>query len=552
MTKSHCIFVFATALIMSIGAKASAQEWEYTIGPGEDSPRIYEAKPLPNGNIAVTYNTLSPSSLIGSAHPGLLLLSTDGEELARNSLFKPAFWGYQPYALSDEEGTTYVLAAYNPDHDSVSSNYFMNFDNPPDYSILGLYKLDEQLSIVENHEFQIPIDTTETPHSNFAFGSFNNYCGNIYVFSVFVDDGTVVGGYIKKPTFDYYHPHGNDSIFFFRLGFDGTLVHHVGYEMDKRTEPGGGGLNWSGVLFGYNIVKAGNSYYCFLNGYPINGYGKQIGTDKNLYPGYAYHLDSVFNIVDVKRYHQRDGLVENHFFHAAYIRSRHNSVYLSCEYSPIASAGYTGCALYEYGLDANKAGTLPILRYTERKKDPYSFDNIAARKGVAIASDNSVYFAYAFEYGRDGMIIERLSPDFDTLSTVFCEFNSLYNSILAIELTETDDVLLTFDSMNTDTLWTRNVAKFPAEAFWSIEEAHDNGLKTAVAYPNPGSNTFNICTSLPDARVEVFDATGRLIHRQEIKESNTTINVENWPSGLYVWKVYSSDNEAEIGKWVKE
>jgi hypothetical protein len=85
-----------------------------------------------------------------------------------------------------------------------------------------------------------------------------------------------------------------------------------------------------------------------------------------------------------------------------------------------------------------------------------------------------------------------------------------------------------------------------------IEEAHANGLKMAVAYPNPGSGTLNICTGLPNARLEVYDATGRLMHGQEITESGTAIYAESWPSGIYVWKVYSNNKEAETGKWVKE
>jgi hypothetical protein len=52
--------------------------------------------------------------------------------------------------------------------------------------------------------------------------------------------------------------------------------------------------------------------------------------------------------------------------------------------------------------------------------------------------------------------------------------------------------------------------------------------------------------------VEVYDALGRLIVGQEITEHETAINAEAWPSGVYIWKVYSSGKEAESGKWVRE
>ena len=559
--KTHHILIIALALLC--GAKASAQEWKYTIeNLGNESPNMYEAKPLRNGNIAVTYLTRFPYSTLGSLQPGLLLLSSDGVELARNSFAKPAFWGYNPHVLSDEDGTIYMMAVYNPDHDSTCANYFMNFDNPPDYSILGLYKLDEQLSVVESHEFQIPVDTSDvrSPGPN-IFGSFNEYCGDILVISAFFDEGTVVGGYIKKPSLNYYNPPENDSIFFFRIGLDGTLLNHVGYELDKRNESGGGTLNWATGMHGYNVVKSGDSYVCFLNRFPISGYCKETKTDKNYYTGHAYFLDNGFNIVDLKHYNQKNGPENNYFSNATFIGSRHNTVYMSSDYNKGPSQG-TGCSLYEYGLNNDKTGTLPILRYIGRTQS--SYDYVGMTKGVSIASDNSIYFAYAFRDGMNGLTIEHLTPDFDTISTLFYTIeNAEVSYALSVEITESDDILLTSKSgfFDPTILWWTTVTKFPAEAFVGIEEAHAHGLKVAVAYPNPGKGVLNIRTGLKNARVEVYDMGGRLMHSQPLKGSVTPINAEDWPSGVYVWKIYQTDPSAlqkgsgtlvETGKWVKE
>ena len=71
-------------------------------------------------------------------------------------------------------------------------------------------------------------------------------------------------------------------------------------------------------------------------------------------------------------------------------------------------------------------------------------------------------------------------------------------------------------------------------------------------WPNPGNNTLNIRTALPNAHVEVFDLNGRLIHHQEITDETTSINAGNWASGSYVWKVISNGEETETGKWIKE
>jgi len=534
---------------------AFAQEWEYTIEWLEDeSPWMKEAKPLRNKNIAVSHFTVFPFSRLDSYQPGLLLLSPDGEELANNGFTKPAFWGYYPHVLSDEDGTAYMMVAYNPDHDSTCANYFLNFDNPPDYSILGLYKLDEQLSIVESHEFHIPVDTSDAHFTGSTmFGPFNSYCGGIHVFSVFIDGSSVVGGYIKKPSLDYFNPHGNDSIFFFRIGLDGTLISHVGYEIDAMGEPGGV-VDWSMALSGYHIVKVGDSnIMCFLNGYCINGYDREKEMGQNSNPGYAYRLNGEFDIVDMKLYHQRNGLVYNYFSNAAYVGGCHNTVYLSSDYAKNTYGGI-GCSLYEYGLDDDKADDMPILRYIERKSSNL-YDCSAQLKGVGVASDNSIYFAYALKDGMDGLTIEHLTPDFDAISTMFydVDINAEANIIQCVEVTETDDILLTFTSYGNNTQrWWTTVTKFPAEAFVGIKEAHDNGLKVAVAYPNPGKDELNIRTSLKNAHVEIFDMSGKLVHSQAITGSVTSIKAETWPNGVYVWKVVSDGKEAESGKWVKE
>ena len=96
------------------------------------------------------------------------------------------------------------------------------------------------------------------------------------------------------------------------------------------------------------------------------------------------------------------------------------------------------------------------------------------------------------------------------------------------------------------------VYKVPASAFDGIDEAHDAGFAVAVAYPNPGKDVLNIRTGLKDARVEVYDMNGRLVHRQDITENVTGIDAGGWAEGVYVWKVMVNGFEAERGKWIKE
>ena len=101
------------------------------------------------------------------------------------------------------------------------------------------------------------------------------------------------------------------------------------------------------------------------------------------------------------------------------------------------------------------------------------------------------------------------------------------------------------------------IYKITPEDFVSVEEAHLHGLAVATAYPNPGGSTLNIRTTMPNARVEVYDLTGKLVCKQEIVGNIASINAESWPLGTYIWKVYTgvstgSTTLGETGKWIKQ
>ena len=101
-------------------------------------------------------------------------------------------------------------------------------------------------------------------------------------------------------------------------------------------------------------------------------------------------------------------------------------------------------------------------------------------------------------------------------------------------------------------VWEHTIFKVSQGILDDVEEAHDAGFAVAVAYPNPGKDVLNIRTGLKDARVEVYDLNGRLMHRQDITENVTVIDAGGWPAGSYVWKVMTNGREAESGKWIKE
>ena len=202
---------------------------------------------------------------------------------------------------------------------------------------------------------------------------------------------------------------------------------------------------------------------------------------------------------------------------------------------------------------------MPIIRQIERGTDEW--DIVALSRSVDATDNNTLLFCYSMACGisllnDSWVVIERLDENFEIISTVYYGNGSddLFCWAESITTTRDGGVLLTTETKNIDNpqqRWT-TVTKFPAEAFVGIEEAHENGLKVAVAYPNPGKDVLNIRTGLKDARVEVYDVNGRMVYRQEITENVTAINATNWSGGTYVWKVVADGKEVENGKWIKQ
>ena len=88
--------------------------------------------------------------------------------------------------------------------------------------------------------------------------------------------------------------------------------------------------------------------------------------------------------------------------------------------------------------------------------------------------------------------------------------------------------------------------------YTTIEEEEQETKHFSSAYPNPGKNVLNIRTALQNAQVEIYDLSGKLIHKQQITDNITPITTTSWPSGTYIWKVISNGKEAESGKWIKQ
>lgn len=549
---------FLIALALLFGAKALGQEWESSFDYSMNDSLCYsyqDAIELADGCfvVATSFYYKSGYGDFYSAQPAIVKFSADGEELERTKYFRPGYCttSTAPYLFENEEGELFAMMTYNPDHDSTYFNHFLHYNNPPIDAILGLYKLDDNLSIIESYEYSMPIDTFENRGEALWDLWPNELSGNLFLFSAFVDEGNIVGAYFKTVTCDSHNPRGNDSLFLFKMNFEGEILEQKGYDW------GVSGANHQNNERRTHFVATDSGYIYYFG----NLFG---GTD---YQGVAYYYDKNLNFLK-KRFLKHPGLPNhNSFTNISVKRSRLNTTYLVASSEVQNSNTDRNNRLYE--LDDNGPDSLdiiPIERYIERGTQQYELP--AYMQSVDLADGYSLLFAYALNIGFHSemdswMVIEHLDSDFDTISTVFYDIrpkgiiaNSWAKSILA---TRDGGALFISKSTNLDN-WRQcweTVTKFPAEAFVGIEEAHENGLKVAIAYPNPGKDVLNIRTGLKDARVEVYDMNGRLVHSQALAENITAIDATDWAEGVYVWKVYAgvstgSTPLAETGKWVKK
>ena len=78
-------------------------------------------------------------------------------------------------------------------------------------------------------------------------------------------------------------------------------------------------------------------------------------------------------------------------------------------------------------------------------------------------------------------------------------------------------------------------------------------LSNSKLYPNPVSTDLEIDlpNSIINADVEVYNVLGKLIHKDELSELNSTINVSDWNSGVYLVRVIS-DNISHTKRIIKQ
>ncbi|NNK41012.1 MAG: T9SS type A sorting domain-containing protein, partial [Winogradskyella sp.] len=70
--------------------------------------------------------------------------------------------------------------------------------------------------------------------------------------------------------------------------------------------------------------------------------------------------------------------------------------------------------------------------------------------------------------------------------------------------------------------------------------------------PNPSRNKLNVKLSSynESLKLEVFDVLGKKIHMGKVTNLETTVNVSNWKSGVYLVRI-SNDNVSQTKRFIK-
>ena len=538
----------------------NSQEWQWMSECDEQNTEYYSPigfLELSNGNLlapAIYLSRGSSQEYYYSESPGVMLFSDDGNLITQKNFFRPGYCiSHSAQYIFEKENNFYLLTTYSPEHTPGSYNHFKNYDNPPSDANLSLLKLDDQLNVEEVYDNSWTIDTYEAQNELEWQLLPNAYSGNIFLFSAFEDDGDIIGAYWKCESYKSLFQ-GDDTLFFFRMNFNGEIINKkcIGTVGPSKNDNRGG----APLFYRTNHFVVTDSCYIF--------YDSGNGNSNDYYvQGTARYFDKDFNFLRERYLKGPNCLINDMLYNITVKRSDHNTTYLTTQKrNPDNPHHDENCRLYEINDDINATSNyLEVVHYNDRGTDEW--DMSSYRYGVDIKDDNSIYYTYTLNQGYytnldSWIVIECLDNNLDTISTMYYGVNNdVLDRVITLKSTKDGGVIIIH---NADKLYSDNgaciITKFPASAFVGIEEAHAHGLKVAVAYPNPGGDVMNIRTGLRNAVLTVYDINGRKIHEQEITDDVTSIDASNWQSGTYIWKLGMRNEElgmkeVESGKWVK-
>lgn len=188
-----------------------------------------------------------------------------------------------------------------------------------------------------------------------------------------------------------------------------------------------------------------------------------------------------------------------------------------------------------------------------------SFNSITTFSVKAPYNPNGITFAYVWRNVNNLYLLDQLGSIYkqgfsanpvDTLSELSCLSGSLPVLGKNLNVMELNGCLL---------LNQKDCSFTGYELYKYCKNSSFNGFhnnlpdnKIISAFPNPSNGKITFKGLTESCYIEIIDLTGRIVHTQQINESEYTINLQNKNRGIYIYKIITKQNEAKQGKIILE
>jgi hypothetical protein len=72
-----------------------------------------------------------------------------------------------------------------------------------------------------------------------------------------------------------------------------------------------------------------------------------------------------------------------------------------------------------------------------------------------------------------------------------------------------------------------------------------------IVYPNPGNDSFKICSGYKQIRVLLNDLDGECV-LDKIISGTSSISTDDLKTGIYLYQLFDGYKEIKSGKWIKK
>lgn len=204
---------------------------------------------------------------------------------------------------------------------------------------------------------------------------------------------------------------------------------------------------------------------------------------------------------------------------------------------------------YENGLLVEKdftrwaADTLNTRTQEQRTYDDYGNCILILYKDLvnrALTETNRAFYAY----DENNLCIAALAQTYSDSAWVKGLFSHSEQLFLNVG----------FDPINKELGTLQNRFRAEVAGYVSTPNPYLTVAETATihctTFPNPGNGVMKVSCDLDNASIHIFDMNGRWVKSQRINNGITPVVMDDVPSGLYIWQVWSDGTMKTSGKWI--